>query len=160
MSNHRRNKGNTKRRGEEPKLDEFPEEFDDTFFHNELVESNRKIPVLRHIVYRKIRDVVTDRILSYNNQSTIPLTDRFDVEFVIGDFSFSEFEWAVVREELMRVGIEPRSEFSPENKLSKLIVSIEREISLTMTMREMRIRDGDEDGDEDQLEKTESNIST
>jgi len=69
----------------------------------------------------------------------------------------------------MRLGIEPRSEFSSENKLSKLIVPIEREISLTMTMREMRIRDGedddreddgDEDGDEDQLEKTESNIST
>jgi hypothetical protein len=146
MSNQRR-KGNNKRRGDDPKLDEFPEEFDDTFFHNELVESNRQIPVLRHIVYRKIRDAVADRIVSYNNKSTTPLTDKFDVEFVTGDFSFSEFEWAVVREELMRVGIEPRSEFSSENKLSKLTVTIEREISLTETMKEMRLRDEDDESD-------------
>lgn len=135
-----RNNNHNKRRGSQPKLDEFPEDFDDTFFHNELVENNRKIPVLRNIVFRKVKDAVTARIESYGVNTTPPLTDKFDVDFLVE--GFSEFEWAVVREEIMSQGIEVTSEFKDE-KLFAIHVHIERKISLTMTMKEMEIRDGD-----------------
>lgn len=132
-------KNNPKRRGSQPKLDEFPDDFDDSYFHNELVETNRKIPVLRNVVYRKVKDAVTSRVESYGNNSA-PLSDKFDVDFLTE--GFSDFEWAVVREEIMSQGIEVTSEFKDE-KLFAIHVHIEREISLTMTMKEMEIRDGD-----------------
>lgn len=133
-------KNNNRRRGSQPKLDEFPDDFDDTFFHNELVETNRKIPVLRSIVYRKVKDAITERVTSYGDNNSTPLSDKFDVDFLTE--GFSEFEWAVVREEIMSQGIEVTSEFKDE-KLFALHVHIERDISLTMTMKEMEIRDGD-----------------
>lgn len=142
-----RNNNPNKKRGSQPKLDEFPDDFDDTFFHNELVETNRKIPVLRNIVFRKVKDAVTSRVESYGSNPP-PLTDKFDVDFLVE--GFSEFEWAVVREEIMSQGIEVTSEFKDE-KLFAIHVHIEREISLTMTMKEMEIRDGDasESSDDD-----------
>ena len=140
-------KNNTKRRGTQPKLDEFPEDFNETFFHNELVENNRKIPVLRNIVYRKVKDAVTSRIESYGD-NILPLSDKFDVDFAID--GFSEFEWAVVREEIMGQGIDVSSEFNDDGKFIAVHVHIEREISLTMTMKEMEIRDGDESSESDE----------
>ena len=125
---HRSNK----RRGSSTKLDEFPEDFDDTFFHNELVDSNRKIPILRNLVYRKIKDCITSRVESYG--SNVPLSDKFDVDFPTE--GYSDFEWAVIREEIMSLGIDSTSEFKDE-KLFALQFHIEREISLTMTMKEM-----------------------
>lgn len=128
-----------KRRGSQPKLDEFPEDFDDTFFHNELVEHNRNIPVLRNIIYRKVKDAITTRVESYGTNPA-PLTDKFDVDFLTD--GFSDFEWAVVREEMMSQGINVTSEFKDE-KLFAIHVHVSRDISLTMTMKEMEIRDGD-----------------
>jgi len=139
MSHPDKKFNNNKRRGSQPKLDEFPEDFDDTFFHNELVETNRRIPVLRNIVYRKVKDAITSRIESYGN-GPAPLADKFDVDFPVD--GFSEFEWAVVREEVMSQGINATSEFKDE-KLFAVHLHIERDISLTMTMKEMEIRDGD-----------------
>ena len=64
---------------------------------------------------------------------------------------FSEFEWAVVREEMMSQGINVTSNLDDNGKLISISVHIEREISLTMTMKEMEIRDGDaSDSDEDE----------
>lgn len=151
-----RNKNNyNKRRGSQAKLDEFPDDFDDTFFHNELVENNRKIPVLRNIVYRKVKDSVTERVESYGD-NMIPLTDKFTVDFLTE--GYSDFEWAVVREEMMSQGIEVTSEFR-EDKLFSISVHISREISLTMTMREMEIRDGGESESESESD-TESDNGT
>lgn len=141
-----RNKNN-KRRGSQPKLDEFPEDFDDTFFHNELVDSNRKIPVLRNIVYRKVKDAISARIESYGEDS-FPLSDKFDVDFPVD--GFSEFEWAVVREEIMAQGIDVTSEFK-DGKLFSIHVHISREISLTKTMKDMF--DENNESDESDNEK-------
>lgn len=144
---HRTNK----RRGSQTKLDEFPEDFDDTFFHNELVDVNRKIPVLRNLVYRKIKDGIMSRIESYG--SNVPLSDKFDVDFSTD--GYSDFEWAVIREEVMSLGIDSTSEFR-DDKLFSLHFHIVREISLTMTMKEMDIRDGEISSDsEDDHTETE-----
>lgn len=130
---------NNKRRGSQPKLDEFPEDFDETFFHNELVDMNRKIPILRNIVYRKVKDAIKSRLESYGTDP-LPLSDKFDVDFPSD--GFSDFEWAVVREEIMSQGIDVTSEIR-EGKLVSIHIHIVRDISLTMSMREMEIRDGD-----------------
>lgn len=149
MSNHQ-----NKRRGTQAKMDEFPEDFDDTFFHNELVESNRRIPVLRNIVYRKVKDAVTSRIESYG-MNPPPLTDKFDVDFPRDDFS--EFEWAVIREEIMSSGIDATSEIV-DGKLIAMHVHIVRDISLTMTMKELEIRDGDASESSDDEEEEDHNL--
>lgn len=132
-----------KHRNESKKMDEFPEEFDDTFFHNELFEQNRNIPVLRNLVYRKIRDAITERIDSYGDK--IPLVDKFNVDFPID--RFSEFEWAVVREEIMYRGINVSCEFVDE-KLHTIHVHIEREISLTKTIEEIERENNEQSDDE------------
>lgn len=137
------NKNHNKRRGEQPKLEEFPEDFDDTFFHNEVVDSIPKIENLRHIVYKKVKTEVENRIKSYGTNP--PLSDSFDVLFLTSEHSFSNFEWAVVREEIMSCGIDVTSEFKDE-KLFSLCVHVKREISLTTTMDELNLRN-DSDSD-------------
>jgi len=110
-------------------LDEYPESFDDTFFHNELVESNSKIPVLRHIVYKKIKSAIIERIESYKG-GDISLSDEFDVEFNTSDYSFTDFEWAVIREEIMDLGFDVFTEVN-DGKLTGLKVHVERSIELS-----------------------------
>lgn len=140
-----------KHRNESKRMDEFPEEFDDTFFHTELVEQNRNIPVLRNIVYRKIRDSISERIDSYVDKT--PLVDKFNVDFPVD--KFSDFEWSVIREEIMYRGINVSSEFVDE-KLYMIHVHIEREISLTKTMEEIeKENENDETDDETDDEKSE-----
>jgi hypothetical protein len=115
------------------KLDEFPEDFDDLFFHNLTVDSQQKIGILRSIVYKTIKNQIYDRIKSYKDDN-IPLEDKFEVSFKTE--GYTEFQWAVVRDELLHCGYDPKSVFNDENKLVELIVSIERTINLTKTLEE------------------------
>ena len=132
------------------KLDEFPEDFDDCFFHNQAVEQDKKIPVLRNIVYKKIKNAIIDRVAEHKND--FPLTDKFVVSFETT--GFSEFQWAVIREELQDCGFDPYFEFEEEKKdgeetttrrMKALHVPIERTISLTETLKEKNDREREED---------------
>jgi hypothetical protein len=146
-----RKNNHNKRRGSQPKMDEFPDEFDDSFFHNELVDINRRIPILRNTVFRKVKEAVTERVHSYG--SNVPLEDHLDVTFPTE--GFTEFEWAVVREEIMSQGIDVTSEFK-EGRLFSISVHIEREISLTTTMKDMERDEDESESDYSESERGDS----
>ena len=132
------------------KLDEFPDDFDDVFFHNQAVEQDKKIPVLRNIVYKKIKNAIIDRVSEYKN-GEFPLEDKFTID--IETSGFTEFQLAVVREELLERGFDARFNFD-NNKIKTLTVPIERTISLTETLdekekREQRVSEDSSDEESD-----------
>jgi hypothetical protein len=123
----------------EGKLEEFPDDFDDVFFHNETVDQDTRIKVLRSIVYKKIKKSIIERVLSYKT-GEFPLEDIINVEFdIVTDFS--EFQWAVVREELLDRGFDAKFIFDENNKIKSLTVPIRRTISLTETLDEKEERE-------------------
>lgn len=125
----------------EGKIDEFPEDFDDVFFHNETVDQDTRIKVLRNIVYKKIKKSIIDQVLSYKT-GEFPLEDTLVVDFEVT--GFSEFQWAVVREELLDRRFDARFEFDEDNKMKLLHVPIKRTISLTETLSEKEEREREE----------------
>lgn len=127
----------------EGKLDEFPEDFDDVFFHNETVDQDTRIKALRSVVYKKIKKSIIDRVLSYKT-GEFPLEDTLIVDFEIT--GFSEFQWAVVREELLDRGFDARFGFDDDNKIKSLHVPVKRTISLTETLDEKEERERLEGG--------------
>lgn len=127
----------------EGKLDEFPEDFDDVFFHNETVDQDTRIKVLRNVVFKKIKKSIIDRVLSYKT-GEFPLEDNIVVDFDIT--GFSEFQWAVIREELLDRGFDARFGFDENNKMTSLHVPIKRTISLTETLDEKEEREREEGG--------------
>ena len=56
------------------------------------------------------------------------MCDQFKIEFPIEDFNI--FSWAVIREELLYRGIEASFEFNENEAPIKLVISMERKISL------------------------------
>lgn len=124
------------------KLDEFPEDFDDVFFHNLVVDQDRKIPVLRSIVYKKIKNAIIDRSAEYKTGG-VELEDKFTVDFTSD--GFTKFQWAVVREELLGVGFDASFEFDETGNIKSLHVPIERSISVTETLKEKDKREQEED---------------
>lgn len=114
-------------RNEGGKLMNFPDDFCDVFFHNEMIEADKKIPHLRYVVYRKIKDSIIERVSSSRDLKQQPLKDSFDVTFETS--GYSEFQWAVIREELMDVGFDAEFSFN-DDTIDKLIVTVKREISL------------------------------
>ena len=123
----RRNRENRENKSRNSKLDEFPEDFDDVSFHNEAVDQERKIPVLRQIVYKKLKNEIVDRVASYEI-GKFPLEDKFDV--VLDISTYTEFQWAVIVEELSDRGFNVKVDLE-DNKLKSITVEIERSISLT-----------------------------
>ena len=139
----------------EGKLEEFPDDFDDVFFHNETVDQDTRIKVLRSVVYKKIKKSIIDRVLSYKT-GEFPLEDIINVEFdIVTDFS--EFQWAVVREELLDRGFDAKFSFDENNKIKSLNVPIKRTISLTETLDEKEEREKEEGccGDESSSDEDE-----
>ena len=150
IENKKGKKHNDKRRNSVAKLEVFPEDFDDVYFHNELVDCNKNIPILRKIVYKKIKEGISLRIKSYGNN--VPLKDSFGIFFENNEFL--DFEWAVIREELLHCGIESTAKFE-DSVFKGISVIIEREISLTTTLKELQEKTSDEyeeDEDEDEDE--------
>lgn len=114
------------------RMGEFPEDFDDVFFHNQAVEQEKRILLLRGLVYKKIKNAIIDRVSEYKS-GEFPLEDSFVVEFETADFN--EFQWAVVREELLGCGFNARFEIV-DGKITTLYVPVTRTISLTETLDE------------------------
>ncbi len=138
MDRHRRNP----KKENAVKLEEFPDDFTDVYFHNYTVEQDKKISVLRNIVYKKIKNAIIDRVAAYKDYN---LEDKFTVDF--NTEGFTVFQWAVMREELNRCGLEAEFildeeedkeedkeeetvENSSTNKLKQFCVTVERSISL------------------------------
>lgn len=122
------------------KLDEFPDDFDDLIFHNLTVDSQQKIKILRSIVYQTIKKEVYDRVNSYSDDD-ISLEDKFEVKFKITGYSL--FQWAIVRDDLLHCGFDPKNVYDENNNLVEIIVPIERKISLTKTLEE-RMKEDEE----------------
>ncbi len=133
----------TSKKRQEVSLNHFPEDFHSNFFHEVLIEKNDCIPNLRQRVYKKIKSSISDRIKEYSG--VIPLTDSFKVEFE--PLSYSDFEWAVVRDELLQLGFDVDCVIVDE-KLTKIIVTVERDISLTKVY--------EHEEDEEEEENTDS----
>lgn len=125
------NRGRTKYQRQEnvSRLDEFPDEFDDIYFYNHVVESDSKAPVLRGVVYKKIRDAIIDRVAEYKD---VELEDVFQVDFDLDGFTI--FQWSVIHEELLSRGFDSEFIFE-DDKPVKLIVKIERKNNLYETIR-------------------------
>ena len=121
-----RRRRDEKRKSQVSTMDEFPEEFDDVFFHNFTLETDKKIPVLRNIVYKKIKNYIIERVSEYKN---IELEDSFQVQFTTD--GFTNFQWAVIREELMEQGFNVNSSLDETGKLVGITVLISRKITLT-----------------------------
>jgi hypothetical protein len=140
MAKQRRQRGEAS-----TKLDEFPEDFEDVLFHNMTVESNRNIPILRSIVYKKVKTAINDRVkMSVESKEPIPLVDTFDV--LIDCKDNSDFEVAIIREELMECGFV--AEFATTEGGSRILtVTVERKISLTGKLETSRYSDSDSDSD-------------
>ena len=140
MAHRRKNK----RLDDVSKLDEFPDDFSDVYFHNQTVEADKRIPILRNIVYKKIRDSIIDRIVDYKDK--IPLNDTYNIEFTIGEFN--EFQWGVIRDELQNLGFDPYFEWKDaDNSLHQMIVPIERKLDLEETRLEKIKREEEENGE-------------
>ena len=120
-------------------LDDFPDDFDDLIFHNSTVDSQKKIKILRSIVYQTIKNEVYDRVKSYSDD--IPLEDKIEVKFKTNGYSL--FEWAIVRDDLLHCGFDPKNVYDENNKLVEIVIPIERKISLTKTLEE-RIKEEEE----------------
>lgn len=115
------------------KLDEFPDDFDDVYFHNQAVEQDKKIPIVRNIVYKKIKNAIIDRVSEYK-EDDFPLNDKFTIDFELTNYS--EFQWAVIREELVNCGFDARFEFDDNKKPVNLQVFVERTIDVNETLEE------------------------
>ncbi len=136
MDRHRRNK-HQKNNSTSKQLDEFPEDFDDVFFHNHTVEQDKKISILRNIVYKKVENAVIDRVSEYKG-SDFALEDKLVVDF--DTTGFSDFQWAVIREELQEHGFDARFGLT-EGKISSFHIPVERSINLTETLNEKETRE-------------------
>ena len=108
-------------------MEDFPEDFDNDYFHNEVVQNDKKIRSLRTIVYNKINDAIHERIASYKNLPAIALEDSLTVTF--NTDGFTTFQFAVIREELMQLDFV--AEFEDLIDLSKFNVTISRNIKLS-----------------------------
>lgn len=97
-------------------LQEFPDDFDATYYHNEAVQLNKEIDLLRYIVHKTIIDSITLRLKTHK-QYPLSLMDTFTVDFETKEYS--NFAWAVIREELMERGFVAEFEFD-ESKESEL----------------------------------------
>jgi hypothetical protein len=143
-----RNRG--KREERVGKLDEFPEEFDNTFFVNHLVDSDSKIPVLRNVVYRKIKDAIVDRSAEWKSADDVPLKDEFLVSFTTE--GFSQFQWGIVKDELLDCGFDARFEFETvegKERATKMIVKVELDVDLHETIEDREAEEWEEDEDEE-----------
>jgi hypothetical protein len=131
-------------------LEEFPEDLDDVYFHNLVIDHARGIGKLRNIIFKKIKEGVTERIKNYD---IIPLEDTFTIRVereveIKGELapnrnkSFQEFEWAVIREELIDRGL--ATEIHPDH----MLITIERKITTSGP-----IYDPDESEDEEVKEQ-------
>lgn len=134
MSRHRRNRHHTK----EAILKEFPEEFDDVFFHKIAVSYDKKIPVLRNIVYKRIKSSIIDRVEKYTD---IPLNDSFTLSFPRGEYS--DFQWGVIKEELLDYGFDAKL-LLKEGKVEEMTVNIERLMNLPETLQDRKDEERDE----------------
>lgn len=122
-----------KKNNSESKLEEFPEELDDILFFNECVkQQDRKLKILRSIVYKNINEAIIDKVSSYDDD--FKLEDIFTVN--IPNTNFTNFQWSVIREELLWRGIDSKSVLGEDGKLKSLDVIIERKSSLTQTLDE------------------------
>lgn len=130
MNNRQRNRH---QREHTSKLDVFPEEFDDIYFHEQTVEQDKNIAILRSMVYKKIKTAIIDRVSKYT-LNEFSLEDKFNVDFDVE--SFSPFQWAVIREELLDRGFDAKFNFT-EGKISSMTVPVERTISLTETLKDV-----------------------
>lgn len=137
-----RQRNKNKRDEPHTKLDEFPDDFDDVFFYNMTIESDSRIPLLRSVVYKKIKNAIIDRVAEYG--STISVDDSFTVEFKTDDFS--QFQWAVVREELLDRGFDAKFSLD-DGKITAMNVYIDRKISLTETIHDRVHEDSSSDND-------------
>ena len=135
------------------KLDEFPEEFDDLFFLNHTVEQDKRIPLLRGMVYKKIKNAIIDRVSEYGDD--IEIEDKLDVVFDT-TVEFTRFQWAVIRDELLDRGFDAHFTFDKE-KVTSLIVPLERSIDLEETLEE-RLEKADLEDEYDSEEETDENI--
>jgi hypothetical protein len=120
------------------RIDEFPHLFDDSFFYNQTLDQNKHISILRNIVYRKIKKDIIDRVTNYQLEN-FPLNDKFEIIFETDEYT--EFQWAVIRRELLDCGFDARFTFDSKNReIRNMIVPIERKISLfeTLSHREDR----------------------
>lgn len=105
------------RESKDTKLENFPHDFDDVYFHNVTLEYLRRLRALRGIVFKKLKSAVDARIHSYDTKN-VPLCDSFNIDFPLAEYS--TFEWAVIREELMGQGF--IVEFYPLAPIVPLIV--------------------------------------
>jgi len=122
-------KNNKNKSKSDPRLDEFPEEFDVNFFHNHLVESNKDIAILRYRVYKKIKDQIINRIKNYTDN--VQLSDSFEVVFSKSECEeFSLFSFSVLREELMERDFIAELDVS-EMCVMKFTIQVSRNISPT-----------------------------
>jgi hypothetical protein len=151
-------RGNRRMDGIPKKLEEFPEDFDDVFFHNKTVEYCKNISILRNVVYKKLKTAITDRITSYSasSVSSLPLEDKFTVTFELNGYSI--FDWSVIREELMERGFVCEFVFEENNTTNNiplsLFVELERKIKLTGPLE-----DEENNEEEEECSDNESDIS-
>ncbi len=129
------------------KLEEFPKDFDNTYFIGRTVSKRKSISILRHIVYRKIKNTIDERVDSYDKNKDIDIDDKFTVEFKMEDYKdYAQFDWAVIRAELLDCGYDAKLVFEPikdedvrkdntvVRKFQSLVVPIERTINLLETL--------------------------
>jgi hypothetical protein len=148
MDRQRRNK-----RDPQSILIEFPDDFDDLYYHTEMLKATKEIDILRNVVYKRVKEAVISRVKSQT--PPFALVDRFVVTMDTGDYS--NFSWAVIREDLMKSGFEadfefdesksdvktedestkteddeePAEKFRIVGKITKINIVIERKIALT-----------------------------
>lgn len=130
---HRKRKHNK----EQSSIDEFPEDFDDVYFYNHALERDKRIGVLRNIVYKQLKNSIIERVAGYKDNE-FEVCDKYEVEFNFNNVntnSFNLFQWGVVREELQERGFDARFVFENETPI-KMIVPIERSIDLKQTLDE------------------------
>jgi hypothetical protein len=133
----------SKRSISSPRIDEFPHLFDDSFFHNQTLDQDKNISVLRNIVYRKIKKDIINHVTNYQLDN-FPINDKFEIIFETD--KYTRFQWAVIRRELLNCGFDARFTFNSRDcGIKNMIVPIERRISLieTLSQREKKYINSD-----------------
>jgi hypothetical protein len=149
MSNRNRPSGGN------PRLDEFPDNFDDMLFHVRTIELNDRLPILRGKVFKTFKNAIDNRIDGYKGD--IPLKDKFDVVFTVKDSGFSLYQWGIIREELLERGFDPINNYDDNGNLVEITTTVERTLNLDKSLEERMAesREGSDDEDEDKDKKEE-----
>jgi hypothetical protein len=135
-----------------PKLDQFPDDFDVDFFHQTVIDRDDKVSILRNMVYKKIKNKIIERVAEYTDDN-ITLEDKFVVDFELTGYQV--FQWAVIREELLNLQFDSYFKFENDKPIS-FHVDVVRDIDIFETLKEKNEREKREECDSSDCEHSDN----